>query len=228
MKLEKRIMVDGKALKLVSDDVALRMGDIGSASFEVLADAAPSGVVVFEMGYTVGEMHRVFAGYVQKATAKSDKHWTLACREIADALQVPAHLSLRHCLLADVLRELSGHTSLDIGTADGAAYTSKKVSRMASTGDGFYALRTLPRVFGIADFVWWQTPTGGVWCGSWADSQYAQNGNIEINAKLFTQQMPDSVTLAAMPALRPGMMVNGQRLTYVRHTGSKTVMRWKR
>lgn len=227
MKLEARITIAGKSHKLVSDDIALRLSEIGTATFEVQADTEPKGVVTLDNGYTVGVMHRVFSGYVRQATAKSCKHWTLECREIADVLQIPCHLSLRHCLLPDVLRELSGYTELDISTEFGAAYASKKVSRMASTGDGFYAMRTLPRVFGIADFVWWQTPKGGIWCGDWSDSQYAKNGNIEINSKLFTRQSPNSVTLAAMPALRPGMTVNGQRITYVRHAGSKTVLRWK-
>lgn len=227
MKLEARITINSNNHKLVAHDVSLRLGDVGTARFTVQADLAPRGVVLFDVGYTVGVMHRFFIGYVTAAAEKSVKHWHIKCREICDALKAPAHLSLRHCFMGDVLRELAGYTALDVVTAEGVAYTSKKVARTNSMGDGFYALRTLARVFDVPDFVWWQTVAGGIWCGSWSDSVYAKNGNIEINPKLFTKQQGDSVTFAAMPAIRPGMLVNGRRVELVRLHGTKTVLRWK-
>lgn len=227
MKLEARISIDGKAHKLVAHDVALRLGEVGTAAFTVQADSKPAGAVLFDAGYTAGVMHRFFIGYVVSAAEKSSKHWQIQCREICDALKIPVHLSLRHCLLPDVLREVAGTIALDVTTASGKDYATRKVSRMASTGDGFYALRNLARVFSIVDFVWWQTATGGIWCGAWADSVYAQNGNIEINHKMFSKQQGNSATLAAMPAIRPGMLVNGRRVEFVRLTDTKTVLRWK-
>lgn len=227
MKLEARINIDGKSHKLVAHDVALRLGEVGTAAFTVQADSKPAGVVLFDAGYTAGLMHRFFIGYVVAAAEKSVKHWQIQCREICDALKIPVHLSLRHCLLPDVLNEVSGTIALDVTTANGKDYATRQVSRFASTGDGFYAMRSVARVFSIADFVWWQTATGGIWCGAWADSVYAQNGNIEINKSLFHGQMRESVLMAALPSIRPGMLVNGQRVKLVRLFDTQTRLIWK-
>jgi hypothetical protein len=230
MKLEAHVTVAGTEHKLIHYDVALKYADAGSATFEVQADAEPKGVVMFESGYTVGQMHKIFIGYVDKATRLYDKHWKLHCREICHALKIPLAVSLQHCYLKDVLGELASATALEIITADGKPYTSLQASRFFSTerGDGYYALKQTARVFNIPDFAWWQTAAGQVWCGAWADSLYAANGDIQIDPLLFTKQQPLSATLPALPALRPGMVVNGKRLLFVRHTSDhKTVIRWK-
>ena len=223
MKLEASLNIGRQPFKIISYDIALKLSDVGTATFEVQASSKPSGIVIFEAGYTTGEYYSLFIGYVDKAVAKSDKHWTLACKEICNALSVEAHISLRRCYLADVLKDINSSTGLTVKSTD----SSKQVSRFTSTGDGFYALRSISRVFSLADFVWWQTKDGDVWCGTWSDSDYAQLGNLDIDTALFTKQTPASATLPLFPALRPGMVVNQQRLTFVRHSKHNTVLRWK-
>ena len=230
MKLDTVLTVSGAEFHQFRYDVALKMSDAGSATFEVEAEAEPKGVVTFDMGYTVGNLHRVFIGYVDKATPKYDRHWQLHCKEICHALQVPVAVSLRHCFQRDVFTELATKTALAFVTAGGKSYTSLQASRFFSTerGDGYYALKQTARVFNIPDFVFFQTVDGKVWSGSWEDSQYAANGDILIDPLLFTKQQPNSATSPALPALRPGMMVNGKRLLFVRHNSDhKTVLRWK-
>lgn len=222
MKLEAAISIAGKKHKLVTHDIALKLSDAGSASFVVQADQHPAGIVYFDAGYTIGEYYRVFIGYVEKAIEKSAKHWTIRCHEVSHALQLDTPISLRHCYLNDVLKDITGATSLELNSP----ILTKQVARFTSTGDGYYALRSIPRVFNISDFVWWQTKKGALWCGQWSASDYAQLGNLELDTALFTEQTPHSATLPLLPALRPGMLVNNKRIIFVRHKDHKTVLRW--
>ena len=226
MKLETTLLIDDKAYPLVSHDVSLRLNDAGRGSFSIKADQAPTGIVFFDAGYTVGQFHRYFIGYVESATKQSDKHYLVIAIELINALKSTTPVSLRHCLINDVFAEITKATGLAISTADGVSYQTKQVSRVNANADGFYALRACERVFSIGDFVFYQQVDGTVWCGAWHDSSYASIGNVEIDEKLFIEHQPNSAKMAPMPALRPGMVLNGKTIRHIRFKDHTMVLKW--
>ena len=223
MRLDTQVQIGGQELRLIDHDVVLKLSDAGQATFRVISANQPKGVVLFDAGYTVGNLHRIFVGYVDRATHQSQKHWTVYCKELCAALALKAPISLRHCTLPDVLSEITKATDLQFITQAG----SHQVSRFANAADGFYALRNTARVFSIDDFAWYQQKDGKLWLGEWKDCAYAKAGNIELDSQLYTKQQPSGATLPAIPALRPGMLLNQQRLTYVRLKSHETTIRWK-
>lgn len=229
MKFDAFLTVGGAEYKIIRYDIALLLSGAGQATFEVQAPSKPTGAAVFIGGYTVGQSHTVFQGYVEKATLKYDQHWVLFCREIAHVMQIPLAMSLRRCFLRDVLGEMQAATALTF-IPGGGPYASKQATRFFSIekSDVYYSLKRTERVFGIEDFVWFQTVRAEIWLGAWKDCIYASNGDIRIDPLLMTQQKPHSVKLPIMPALRPGMVLNGHRLLHVRHTSDHvTRLRWK-
>lgn len=222
MKLDTRIEIGGNVLKLTSYDVSLRLSEAGTARFVVQAKTQPKGIVLFDAGYAKGIFHRVFIGYVEHAMEKSEKHWTVKAREICHALQVTCYVSLRKCTVTDVLTDLKRQTGLDFVSS-----ISGTIPRFASKGDGYYVIRSVGESFGVQDYVWYQQRDGKVWLGSWADSEYAQMGNLAFDPKFYGDQHPESATLPALPNLRPGMVLNKKRLLGVRLRSYTTVVRWK-
>lgn len=227
MKLDTKLFINDVSYPLISYDISLRLSDAGRGTFSVQASSAPSGVVFFDAGYSAGNYHRYFIGYVASATKQSDKHYLIVAIELVNALKAPVPVSLRHCYFNDVLTEITKSTALTMSAGAGAgSYSSVQASRVNANADGFYALKACERVFGIDDFAFYQAKDGSVWCGAWTDSPYAALGNIEIDEKLFHSQQANSVTLAPLPALRPGMMLNGKTIRFIRLSGHKMVIRW--
>ena len=223
MKLDVKIEIGGKPLKLVQHDVALAFSNAGQATFRVISDTEPRGVVLFDAGYAASKMHRFFVGYVTKTAHQSQKHWTVYCKELSNALSIPCTISLRNCNLTDVLAEITKTTDLQFVTTAG----QQQIPRFSSHADGFYAIRNTGRVFKVADFAWYQTRDGKIWLGEWKDCEYANAGNIELDTQRYTKQQPQGATLPAIPALRPGMLLNNRRLEYVRLKDHETTIRWK-
>ena len=102
----------------------------------------------------------------------------------------------------------------------------KQVPRYASHGDGFNALRNIGRVFGINDFIFYQKVDGSVWLGEWQQSGDAKPDRT-IEQRFFTRQTPDAAVLPAIPAIRPGMQINGRRVLSHRLTQDhQSYLKW--
>ena len=60
------------------------------------------------------------------------------------------------------------------------------------------------------------------WQKRWADKQ------VELPPSLFTAHLSNnSATLAAIPSLRPGVMLNGNILTQLDFSGNQMGLKWK-
>lgn len=84
----------------------------------------------------------------------------------------------------------------------------------------------LGAAFGVPDYVWQPLPDGGVLLGSWAHSMFAGKP-VDIPAE-FSQARAggNSMTLPMLQALRPGVVVNGRRLSSVRLENDDTTITW--
>ncbi len=140
----------------------------------------------------------------------------------------PLPLNLRHADLSTVLAEINQKTGLSFRVPD-KAYVKVKAPFFYNLAAGYQAMDSLPRVFGITDFIWQQQGNGEVFVGSWADSFFGTRSPLPLPVDLFNDyQNNQSAMIAALPGLRPGVSINqGERITQVTLTGNHMGIRWK-
>lgn len=221
MKLHTKLTI-GKELHLIDYNINLKLSEAGSATFRAISETKPSGLVFFDAGYATGKFWRYYIGFVTQATPESHKHWTIKTRELAHLLNNECPVSLRMPKLIDVLGEMTKYTGLKFLTPE----PDLACTRFFSTNDGYFCMRRIPRTFIIDDYVWWQNRKGKVWLGKWALSEYAAYGDIPLDPKFYIRHRPGMSVISALPALRPGMLLNGHRLTSVRFQNHNMTLRW--
>ncbi len=222
MKLLEKLTIGGTNYRIIERDVYLELSNAGRATFRVEAKSKPSGLVHYQCGYGGHNTHDFFLGYIERAQPESNKSYTIYCRELCGGLSQTSHISLRNCLITDVIRDISTATHVQFADIS----PDKQVPRYASHGDGFNALRNIGRVFGLNDFVFYQQIDGLLWMGEWQQSAYAKPDRV-IDQRFFTRQTPDSSILPAIPVLRPGMLINGRRLLSHRLTQDhQSLLKW--
>lgn len=219
MKLVEQLWIGSILYRVIERDIALRINAAGSARFTVATDSKPSGMVLFRCGYASNNTHDYFRGFIRTAH-QVGKTWVLECSELIDGLQQSCPISLQNCLITDVLRDVSATTLVQF--ADCSA--GKRMPRFASHADGWHALRMIGASFKVPDCVFWQQTDGRVWIGSWSDSTYTTDHAID--PRYFTRQTADSGVMPALPAIRPGMMINGRRVGSIRLIQHEMQIKW--
>ena len=228
MKLHKVLTIGGVVYPLVSDDVRLELRTPGRATLTIQAAAPVKGLVTLDIGYNDSPLQRHFIGYVERCTSSNAIEQVLFCRELAAILANPLPLNLRHADLSTVLAEINQKTGLSFRVPD-KAYAKAKAPFFYNLAAGYQAMDSLPRVFGITDFMWQQQGDGEVFVGSWADSFFGTRTPLPLPVELFNNyQNNQSAMIAALPGLRPGASINqGERITQVTLTGNQMAIRWK-
>lgn len=229
MKLERRLYIDRTERPIISADVTLQLSSIGRAVFVIQSDKDPSlgaGLVSFQAGYTMGVWYHYFLGHIKRSEKRDSGSWVIDCRELSEALLLPCPVSLRDCSMMDVAADMSRTLGIRFDVPS-QAYSTKRIPRFASTTDALTALQNIGRAFVVDGLVWQMMPDGSIWLGDHADSKHATQGNIEIADNFFKKQQSSGLsTLAALPSLRPGMIVNDKVLDRVRLTGMETHIQW--
>ena len=228
MNLHKVLTIGGVVYPLVSDDVRLELRTPGRATLTIKAAAPVTGLVTLDIGYNDSLLQRHFIGYVERCTSSNAIEQILFCRELAAILSNPLPLNLRHADLSTVLAEINQKTGLSFRVPD-KAYAKVKAPFYYNLAAGYQAMDSLPRVFGITDFIWQQQGDGEVFVGSWADSFFGTRSPLQLPVDLFKDyQNNHSAMIAALPGLRPGASINqGERITQVTLTGDQMAIRWK-
>lgn len=228
MKYDFQLTINGERAKLVSHDICLDDSRPGRASFEVQSDTSLSGLVYFSFSVNGKQQHGHFFGYIESSVTNSKQTQTLFCREKANLMAMPVPMALRHATLGDVLNAVNEQTGLDFTWAEQAPYNQQQVAHFVNTGSGFHLLNSLENVFAIPDFTWMQKRDGSVFVGAWQDGHWT-NSPISVPAEILDKQLATkSAELLAIPGLRAGYQVNGNRLYQVRLTDSKMVISWKK
>jgi len=230
MKLNRQLNIDNTPYQVVEDRVLLDLDSPGRAQFLIDAGDKPVAeqqIVSFTLGYAKHDtMQRVFFGFIE-AVNTLDRRQKLFCRELSAALFAPLRLDLRHVTMQDVIGEIHNKTGLTFSVGEGE-YSAKKVANFYNLGNGYQAMQSMQRVFGIQDYFWQQQGHGVIYAGSWQDSRYADKP-IELGSEMFTEHLSNnSAKLVAIPALRPGVKLNGNIVTQVDFSGNQMVVTWKK
>jgi len=229
MKLIRRLTVSGSVLDVTDERVFLSLSEPGRAQFTVQKAAeqlAKLSAVAFDIGYAAdSNSQRLFLGYIDSITPIDNQHCKLFCREMAAALQVKMPLSLRHPTLLDVLKAMYDQTGLDFSAPD-KEYSSTKIPHFYNIGNGYQAMSGIGRAFRVDDFIYQQQGEGVIYVGSWADSRWSDK-QASVDYSYFSEQLSNtSAKIAAIPAMRPGVELNGNRVTGVEFSGNFMTLSW--
>ena len=219
MKLTTQAAISGQPVHLVSHDMVLDLSAGGRAALVIEGDAKPNQVVTVDLGYN-DAVRRWFVGYVE-STAPAERGATrLMVRELAGLLAKRYPVSQQHATLRGLLDWLASQSGLTFLLPEGADYTDTPIPNFTSAGTGYQLLEHAGRAFAVPDFCWYQQPDGAIYVGSHAHSRW-HNRAVTLDASWSSKQTGDTLTLSPVPTIRPGAVLNGQRVTRVRLTGDQ-------
>ncbi|WBF68242.1 hypothetical protein LN040_03825 [Desulfovibrio subterraneus] len=224
MKLRKRLTVNGENVPLVDEDVRLELHAPGRGMFRVQSTAALSGFVRLYLGYSNQDADQLFfTGYVEKSVTVDAQTQRLMCRELTALLDAHMPVFLRHPTLADVLAAYAERTGLSFILGQGA-YAARDVASFCALGSGHQGMDSIGAVFGIARYVWLQQGDDKVFVGSWDDSRWATRP-VTVEERWFSACNADGgKTLPVLPALRPGVLLNGEYVRALQLQGENMVV----
>lgn len=182
-------------------------------------------LVRLDLGYN-DVVYRYFTGFVERSTPAENGAQRLFIRELVGGFERQWPLSQQHPTLRSVTDALSQNTDILFALPPGAAYTDTPIPHFTHSGSGYQLLADLGRSFGIEDYVWYQLPDGAVYVGSYADSRFACTP-IDIPTDFIRAAAAGNTwTLAIVPAIRPGVIVNGRRITQIRVDNDEMSLTW--
>ena len=222
MRLRKKLMVDGQEYGLINENVALYYNRPGRAVFQVRATdeqaEALTGMVQMALGWAHSDgMTLFFTGDIERTVRVDGQQRRLFCREISARLDSNIPLAIRHATLKEVLGAYASTTCLEFIVPD-QPYTTVKAPAFYGHGSGFHGLACAGEIFGIADYHWQAQGDGKIFVGSWVDSRWPDRA-ATISEEFFTAAGNAARKIAAVPTMRPGAVLNGQRIRLVRFEG---------
>ena len=219
MKLSTTLTLGGQPIHLVDHDIVLDLCAGGRAALTIEGTATKGQTLTVDTGYNAG-LRRWFTGYVYDVQPAANGASKLLCRELAGLLGSKFPVSLQHATLRNLLAWLTEQTSLTFLLPDGVDYTDNPIPNFTSAGTGYQLLDNAGRAFSIPDFIWHQQPDGAIFVGSHAHSRWADKA-VELDPAFSAQQAGNAFTMAPIPTMRPGAIVNGKRVERVRLKGDE-------
>ncbi|PWC11633.1 hypothetical protein [Brenneria corticis] len=225
MKPVKRLMLSGDAVHLVSANMALELSACGRGFITAETDQDYTGKLVrLDVGYT-DSILRWFTGYVERSQPAENGYQRLFVRELAGVFERIWPCSFQHPTLKQLAAWLEENSGLMMHLPD-AAYVTTPIPHFTHSGTGYQLLANIGAAFGVEDYIWQPLPDGGLYIGSWAHSMFADRP-VDIPAEFSKGQAAgNSMTLPLIQSVRPGVVVNGQRLASVRLDNDDMVITW--
>lgn len=158
---------------------------------------------------------RWFTGYVERSQPAENGSVRLFVREMVGIFERDWPCSFQHPTLRQITSWLAEKSGLTFVLPDGVSYTDRPAPYFTHSGSGYQLLAQLGPAFGINDFTWCQLPDGSVYVGE--AGKFMLSASVEIPPE-FNQQAANgkTVTVPVIQSLRPGVIVNGNRLTHIR------------
>ena len=233
MRLNKRLLVDGKQVPLVSDYVRLRLNEVGDGIFEVQDLPGRKGNLV-GLYVSVGDSQEylMMTGALVETRLLAKGRLRIAARELSTVLEMPIMINLPQCTAREVVAEIEEVTGLRFLLPAGADYLDERRVGFKHFGQCLGALNSLAKRWDLVEAVWFQLPDGRMYWGHWASSPYTK-APLPIEAGMISQMDEKNKTLVLpyIPALRPGMVVKSEfrfRIDGLTFAGDTVKVDWKR
>lgn len=226
MKLTKKLWVTmaGEKIEMpiVTEDIRLNSNRAGRAIFQIRATATVEELeqcpILFAMSWQYSqELTPFFTGYIERCEIVDAKQRRIFCREVSAKLDVTIPLALRHPTLRNVLTAYADKTGLDF-IIPKKAYADTCVAYFGTMGSGVHGIASLKRIFGISDFFWTTQGDGKIYVGSWADT-FWPSCPITLPERSHYKSTSTGFTIMAIPTVRVGAVVDGQRITGMKFSG---------
>lgn len=224
MKLTKRLTIGSQQTELVAHHIVLELSAGGRGILTVKGDVSKGQLISLDIGYN-NQLVRYFTGYVCKVTPAGKGSNRLVVRELAGILAERYPVSIRHATMRQVVTRLAQDTGLSFVIPEGQAYTDTPIANFVSQGTGYQLLNNLFRAFAVPDGVWYQQKDGQIYVGGYQQCRWATRP-VEIPKELSQQQSNNNWKLLAMPAMRPGALVNNNRINQVELAGDTMTITW--
>lgn len=206
-------------------NLSLSLNGCGLGFITAVTDRDCTGQLVrLDLGYN-NTIYRFLTGFVERSAKAENGAQRLFIRELVGLLDRDWPCSLQHPTLRDVINTISATSAMRFTVPD-AQYADRAIPHFQHHGSGYQLLANLGRAFDIPDFVWYQLPDGTVFVGSYADSRFS-HAPVDIPLE-FIQcgNAGNSLTVPLIPAIRPGVIVNGQHITKVDVTDDTMTLSW--
>lgn len=225
MKPIKRLYLSTDEVHLADASLVLELNSCGRGFITAKTDHDYTGKLVrLNVGYT-DLLLRWFTGYVERSQPADNGFQRLFVRELVGVFERLWPCSLQHPTLRSVAGWLEENSGITVMVPD-ADYTDKPIPHFTHSGSGYQLLNNLGKAFGITDYIWYQLPDGGLYVGGAEKSLFAGKP-VDIPAE-FSQGAVggNTMTLPVVQSLRPGVEMNGERVTKVHLTNDTMAVTW--
>ncbi|HDW0119030.1 TPA: hypothetical protein RKX74_001474 [Enterobacter asburiae] len=225
MKPIKRLYLSTDEIHLADASLVLELNSCGRGFITAGTTQDYTGKLVrLDVGYT-DLVLRWFTGYVERSQPAENGFQRLFVRELVGVFERLWPCSFQHPTLRDVASWLTEQSGLTFSVPD-ADYSDRPIPHFTHSGTGYQLLDNLGQAFGITDYVWYQLPDGGVYTGGAEKALFADRP-IEIPHE-FNQGAAggNSMTLPPVQSLRPGVELNGERVTKVHLQNDTMAVTW--
>lgn len=223
MKLCERLYIGQNEAKVTDIVCNLAYRSPGTASIVTNIKPTMQQVIAYECGYN-NSLTRWFMGYVQSYKQINDNTYSLFCRELSAILRNSLPLAIQHKTLIELLNIVTEITGLQF-VIPAKDYAKTPAAYIVNHSTGYTLMDSLGDTYGIERFTWQQQGDGRIFVGSWNDS--AWNGrDIPIPHQFVNKAQIDSAQIPMNPLLRPGVMINGQRVRNIQLHKEKMQITW--
>ena len=225
MKPIKRLYLSTDEVHLADASLVLELNSCGRGFITAETDKDYTGKLVrLNVGYT-DLLLRWFTGYVERSQPADNGFQRLFVRELVGVFERLWPCSLQHPTLRSVAGWLEENSGITVMVPD-ADYADKPIPHFTHSGSGYQLLNNLGKAFGITDYIWYQLPDGGLYVGGAEKSLFAGKP-VDIPAE-FSQGAAggNTMTLPVVQSLRPGVEMNGERVTKVHLTNDTMAVTW--
>ena len=225
MKPITRLYLSNDEIHIADSNLVLELNGCGRGFITAKTAEDYTGKLVrINVGYT-GKLLRWFTGYVERSQPAESGYQKLFVRELCGIFDRMWPCSFQHPTLRQIAEWLTETSGLDFSVPE-ADCSDKPIPHFTHSGSGFQLLANLGKAFGINDYVWYQLPDGGVYVGGAEKSLFAGKP-VSVPAE-FSQGAAggNSMTVPMIQTMRPGVEMNGQRVTKVQLTNDSMAITW--
>lgn len=225
MKPVKRLYLSTDEVHLVDASLVLELNSCGRGFITAETTTDYTGKLVrLDVGYT-DLLLRWFTGYVERSQPAENGFQRLFIRELVGVFERMWPCSFQHPTLREIAGWLEENSGITVSVPD-TQYSDTPIPHFTHNGTGYQLLNNLGRAFSIQDYIWYQLPDGSLYVGGAEKSLFAGRP-VEIPSE-FSQGAAggNSVTLPVIQTMRPGVEMNGERVTKVHLTNDTMAITW--
>lgn len=225
MKPVKRLYLSTDEVHLADSNLVLELNSCGRGFITAQTTQDYTGKLVrLDVGYS-DLLLRWFTGYVERSQPADNGSQRLFVRELVGVFERLWPCSFQHPTLRSVANWLEENSGITVMVPD-AEYADNPIPHLTHSGSGYQLLDNLGKAFGITDYIWYQLPDGGLYVGG-AEKALFAGKSVQIPAE-FSQGVAggNTMTLPVIQSLRPGIEMNGERITKVHLTNDTMSITW--